>query len=337
MCKISIISPVYNMEKYLEECIRSILFQDFEDFEVLFVNDGSTDSTLSILQYYENIDKRIRVFSKENEGQGVARNFVLPYAKGEYILYLDPDDWLEQGALRKIFNKFQEDDYDVIFFNAYRFYQETGVKNPFRFIDCFYTRFKDKVFNSQTASDILFETNGLCFKAYNRAFLVNNEIKYTASKYIEDSEFFIRAVLAAKKMACLDEFIINYRIHKESSNSTTHLNIDVFERTFYICESVFMEYYNQNPSKNLLDSFLKNRTEQLFCHFNKVNKSHKRQFYQMMRRIFIHINKTYPMDYLDKTAVKNQVERIIKYNYYLEQLLRKTRTLSCLLPCYYEI
>ena len=337
MCQISIISPVYNMEKYLEECIKSILSQDFEDFEVLFVNDGSKDSSFDILRHYENIDKRIKVFNKKNEGQGVARNFVLPYAKGKYVLYLDPDDWLCEGALRKIFNKFQQDDYDVIFFNVYRFYQKSGNKNPFRFIDCFYTRFKDSVFNYKTASDILFETNGLPFKAYNREFLVKNKIKYTASKYIEDSEFFIRAVLAAKKLVCLDEFIVNYRVHSESSSSTTHLNIDVFEKTFYICESVFMEYYNKNPDKNLLDSFLKNRTDQLFCHFNRVIKSHKRQFYQMMRRIFIHINRTYSMDYLSKTAYKSQVERIIKYDYYTELFLRKIRSCSCLLPCYFEI
>ena len=126
---ISIISPVYNMEKYLEDCIKSILSQDYADFEVLVVNDGSSDSTLEILRKYEQQDSRIRVFDKINEGQGVARNYALQFAKGDYVLYLDPDDWLEEGALRKIYNKFKEDNYDVIFFFFYRYYQDTGVKN----------------------------------------------------------------------------------------------------------------------------------------------------------------------------------------------------------------
>ena len=95
--------------------------------------------------------------------------------------------------------------------------------------------------------------------------------------------------------------------------------------------------YNVREAFRHIDSFLKNRTDQLFCHFNRVIKSHKRQFYQMMRRIFIHIKKQYSMDYLSKTAYKSQVERIIKYGYYTELFLRKIRRCSCLLSCYFEI
>lgn len=334
---ISIISPVYNMEKYLEDCIKSILSQDYADFEVLFVNDGSSDSTLEILRKYEQQDSRIRVFDKINEGQGVARNYALQFAKGDYVLYLDPDDWLEEGALRKIYNKFQEDNYDVIFFNAYRYYQETGVKNPYRFIDCFYTRFKNHVFNSENAADILFETNGLCFKAYNKDFLVNNNIKYTATKYIEDSEFFIRVVLAAKKMVCMDEFIYNYRIHKTSSSSTTHQNIDIFEKTFYICEKIFIEYYTKETNQVLLSSFLKNRITQLFYHYNKVNNDNKKEFYNMMRRIFVHIKKTYGLQYVCDTTLKFRMKNVLKYNYEFYRFNKKLISLKCAINCYLDI
>ena len=338
MCKISIISPVYNAENYLDDCIKSILNQDFRDFEVLFVNDGSPDNSLEILKEYAKQDKRIKVFSKENEGQGVARNFVLPYAKGDYVLYLDPDDWLEEGALRKIYNKFQEDDYDVIFFNAYNYFQDTGKKNPYMFIDCFYNRFKDGVFNASSANNILFETNGLCFKAYKRSFLVENNIRYSPTKYIEDSEFFIKAVLYAKKMSCLNEFIINYRRHNASSNSTTHKNIEVIRKTFYICENILSDYFSKNGTNaGLLNSFLKNRVQQLIHHFNKVNKSHKREYFYMMKRIFEYVNKKYGNEFCKNESFRIVYENVLNNNWIMYNYNNLYSIFMPNFKCYLEV
>lgn len=322
MTEISIITPVYNTEKYLRECIESVLNQSFQDFELILINDGSPDNSYKILEEYEKKDSRIKVITKENEGQGVARNIALPYAKGNYVLYLDSDDWLEENALQDLYNKFQEDNYDVVFFNVYRYYQETGNKNTYRFIDCFYSRFGNEVFNIENAADILFETNGLPFKAYNRKFLVDNNIKYTATKYIEDSEFFIKAVLTAKKMCCLNKCIVNYRVHNESSVSTTHKNIDVFEKTFYICEKVFLEYYWEYKNDKLLSSYLKNRIQQLFCHFRRVKKSHKKQFYDMMRRLFKYIDSKYGQKHIESAGMKFSFNQVLNHSFYGYTLIK---------------
>ena len=95
--KFSIIIPVYNVEKFLRESLDSIVAQTFKDFEVICVNDGSTDNSLEILKEYANNDSRIKVISQENQGQGVARNNAIDIAQGKYLLFVDPDDFIESN------------------------------------------------------------------------------------------------------------------------------------------------------------------------------------------------------------------------------------------------
>lgn len=101
--KISVIIPIYNTEKYLQECLDSVINQSFADIEIICINDGSTDSSLSILESYAQKDERIKVLSQSNKGQAVARNIGLDLAKGEYIFFLDSDDYLHKDALKAFY------------------------------------------------------------------------------------------------------------------------------------------------------------------------------------------------------------------------------------------
>ena len=111
--KISIITPVYNVEKYIHRCIDSILAQTFTDFELLLIDDGSKDNSGKICDEYAKSDKRIRVFHKENGGVSSARNLGVDEAKGEYISFIDPDDWIELNMYEEIFNFVDENNVDV--------------------------------------------------------------------------------------------------------------------------------------------------------------------------------------------------------------------------------
>ena len=135
----------------------------------------------------------------------------------------------------------------------------------------------------------------------------------------------------------MDEFIYNYRIHKTSSSSTTHQNIDIFEKTFYICEKIFIEYYTKETNQVLLSSFLKNRITQLFYHYNKVNNDNKKEFYNMMRRIFVHIKKTYGLQYVCDTTLKFRMKNVLKYNYEFYRFNKKLISLKCAINCYLDI
>lgn len=112
--KISVIVPVYNVEKYLIRCLDSILNQTFKDIELILVNDGSKDHSLLICQEYATTDNRITVIDQKNQGSSVARNKGLEIAKGDYIIHIDSDDWLELNMLELLYNKAVESDADIV-------------------------------------------------------------------------------------------------------------------------------------------------------------------------------------------------------------------------------
>ena len=103
-------------EKYLERCIESILCQTYREFELLLINDGSTDNSIYICQYYEKKDCRILLFNQENKGASSARNLGMHYASGEYILFIDSDDWIDANLLEDMIKKIKKYNVDVVVF-----------------------------------------------------------------------------------------------------------------------------------------------------------------------------------------------------------------------------
>ena len=103
--KVSIVVPVYNVEKYLKRCVDSLIEQSYSNLEILLVDDGSKDSSLSICKEYELKDSRIRVFHKENEGLGLTRNYGIERATGEYITFVDSDDYLTSDAIAAMLDR----------------------------------------------------------------------------------------------------------------------------------------------------------------------------------------------------------------------------------------
>ena len=116
MVKISVIIPVFNVELYLEECLDSVINQSLDDLEIICVNDGSTDSSLSILEKYAKMDDRVKIISQENQGQGSARNKGLSIAKGECIYFIDSDDKIELDTLKDCYDCVKKNDLDFVMF-----------------------------------------------------------------------------------------------------------------------------------------------------------------------------------------------------------------------------
>ena len=115
MPKVSVIIPIYNVEKYLSRCLDSVLNQTFTDFEVICVNDGSTDNSLQIADQYAKKDTRIKVFTKENGGLSDARNYGMQKSSGEYIYFLDSDDFIHKNLLEICFNLAEQEKSDIVF------------------------------------------------------------------------------------------------------------------------------------------------------------------------------------------------------------------------------
>lgn len=120
MAKISIIVPIYNVEKYIEECIKSILNQTMKEIEIILINDGSSDRSLNICKKYAKIDNRIILIDKQNSGVSDTRNIGIAKAIGEYIMFVDSDDWLEKHACEIAYNEAKKEDADSLIFCYYR-------------------------------------------------------------------------------------------------------------------------------------------------------------------------------------------------------------------------
>lgn len=127
MCSISIIVPVYNAEKYIDKCICSIISQTYNDWELLLVNDGSQDNTFSICEYYSKIDSRIKVFDKKNGGVSSARNIGLAHANGEWIMFVDADDWISEDCLAVCFNEVNANQLDAVQFSHTLVYHDGTI------------------------------------------------------------------------------------------------------------------------------------------------------------------------------------------------------------------
>ena len=124
---ISIIIPIYNVESYLRKCLDSIIEQSFPYFELLLINDGSTDASAQICQEYVEKDDRIRYFEKENGGVSSARNFGIKHSRGEYITFIDSDDWIEPNYLEILYKTIKEQEADIVVTNYYTFREEDAM------------------------------------------------------------------------------------------------------------------------------------------------------------------------------------------------------------------
>lgn len=128
MKKVSIIIPVYNSAKYLDKCIRSLINQTLDDIEIIFVNDGSTDNSKDIIDKYLKKDKRIKLLNKANGGQASARNLGLTKASGEYIAFLDSDDYVDKSMYKTLYDRAKQDDLDIVICNYYYDYGNKIIK-----------------------------------------------------------------------------------------------------------------------------------------------------------------------------------------------------------------
>lgn len=330
MPKISIIAPVYNMSKYLQQCLDSVLSQSLKDIEIICINDGSTDNSLEILNCYAKKDSRIIVMNKKNEGQGVARNEALKVAKGEYILFLDPDDWLEGDALEKMYTKITNDDGDILVFNVYKycdFEKKDFIKH--NYVNPYYVRFKDKVFSPKEAKDILFAVNALPFKLYKHSKLKEWGFEFSNHRYIEDHLAYFVAFSNADRISVLNESLLNYRQHKKSTteNASKKNILDIFEIT-YMCEKALQK---SKYGEELIPSFIDNRVGAIWFYHFKTSWLTRLIYYRYFRKFLKYVREKYGENLINQGDYSFKRKLIIKHKSYLLFYLEHGITLTKIL------
>lgn len=247
--ELSIIVPIYNVENYLEECLKSLYNIKNIKLEIILVNDGSKDNSFKIMEKFKEIyPEKTVLINKENGGLSSARNAGMKAAVGEYISFIDSDDFIDVGEFEKFFKEGQKDKLDVMVGNM-RYYtpEKTGdslfrsdiIKNSgiVNGIDFFWNLFqKPKCFREEVVDDI-----------YKREFLVKNNIWFNENIVHEDSEFTPLVYLKAEKVKYIDRAFYFYRQRTGSiMNKVSEKSIVSLES---ICEKFFIECKNLDSIK----------------------------------------------------------------------------------------
>ncbi len=215
--KVSVILCVYNEEKYIGKAIDSILNQSLDDFEFIVVNDGSTDSTLDIINSYD--DDRIRLIDQKNIGLGASRNKAMKLAKGEYVAFLDGDDWFCSDALETAYREAKSQNTDITMFQIRYFDDETGQfsDNDWFNLNSFDESFDNRVFAPDECRDFLFDLSvNACQKIYRNEFLSRSGAEFVEGIFFEDMPFFFEIFLKAKRISIIRKHLYYHRKHSKS-------------------------------------------------------------------------------------------------------------------------
>lgn len=207
--KLSIIIPVYNVEKFLPQCLDSVINQTLKDIEIICVNDGSTDKSLEILTAYARNDKRIKIYNQENQGQSAARNLAISHASGEYLGFVDSDDWVDLDYFEKLYNAAKQFDADIAC---------AGFRRCDKFKKTIRKSFKEvKVYtdiNEKVKLDNLPENNYVWNKIYKRS---KWDFVFPTGRYFEDVAILIKILYKLGTMVTVPKTYYNYRKNPKST------------------------------------------------------------------------------------------------------------------------
>ena len=220
MPKVSVIIPVFNAEKYLKECLDSALNQTIDDIEIICIDDGSIDKSGKICDEYTEKDNRVKVIHQKNSGAAIARNKGIEIASGEYLAFLDSDDFYEPNMLEKLYTKAIESDAEVVSCDCFNF--DNLTKKNINIDGCIKKRYLSEkaIFNAKEIHKYIFNyTAGYAWnKLFKTSLIKDNNIKFHNDlKIFEDAPFTFLALLLANKQCVIYEKLIHHRAFLRSS------------------------------------------------------------------------------------------------------------------------
>ncbi len=279
---ISIIIPVYNAEKYLEKCIESAIGQTYKNIEIIAINDGSTDKSLNILTEYTRKDNRIKIINIDNCGISAVRNIGIRAAIGEYICFLDSDDYIDKKLLENL-HKYIDLDYDLIK------YKTIEVDKGFKELDridgpIFEEKSGTEAFNTMFSEDIMLQVPWLYL--YRRQFLIENKFSYPEGKLHEDFARTILIMLKAKKMCSTNIYGYYYVQTKKSitrGNEEEHIYkraMDMIEHYDYIIDKIEEYKLDRNTKENVKIYY----TNCMILEIENLSKKYKKEYISEIKK-----------------------------------------------------
>lgn len=237
MIDISVIIPVYNTENYLEKCLLSVLNQSFKNIEVIIVNDGSSDNSLKIINDFMNTDSRIKLINQENQGLGAARNTGIKEAKGEYIIFVDSDDYINSNGLEILYNQAIKTSADIITTRYQKVLENGEIIYQSPYIN---TQSNDDYFKNNLMANIpMMAWN----KMYKLELFIKNNILFPVNTIYEDVPVALKLSYYSKKISSLDFCYYNWLERDMSlSRNIQKKNIDDIIKIFFTIKSFLITF-----------------------------------------------------------------------------------------------
>ena len=319
--KASVIIPAYNVEDYIERCIRSVINQSEEDIEIIVVNDGSKDCTLKKIRNLQKLDTRIKVIDKKNEGVMKARYDGLKLATGDYILFLDGDDWIDKSAIESLWLSAEKNSSDILMYNIYWAYD---IKNYYP-VKTYEKEYVNK--NSNYIEILLLGkiSVNIWDKFIKRDFL--NKVNLNLDLvYGEDLVNVLNMLIKEPKISFLDKHLYYYYQRNTSITKVIDEKVFQLEKSFDMVKNILID-------NKLYDKYIEQYN--YLCYLNifiekvvfntQVNNIHERLYYNFKKRK-ISTNNKYIKEYINnqKLAVRMKI-KIFNLNYYFVKIYNINR------------
>lgn len=283
---ISVLVPIYNVDRYLEQCLSSIRDQSFSDFEVLCINDGSTDSSRAIIQRFLDEDERFRVIDKPNSGYGASMNLGLKQARGVYMAILESDDFYEPDALSKLYTAAQENDSDVVKGDFWLYWSPPQERMElFHVVD---SQQGGRTLRPLDDVAVFFRKPSIWSALYRREFLVNQGIDFleTPGASYQDAGFNFKVWASAERATFISEPVLFYRQDNEGSS------INSAAKVFCVCdEYAAMESYlngccSGSDGTRLLAILERMKYDSYLWNYDRLDASLRPSFVECISREF---------------------------------------------------
>ena len=312
MPKVSIIVPFYNVERYIEKCLETLVNQTLEDIEIILVNDGSKDKSIEIVnKFLEKYPEKLVYFEKENGGLSDARNYAIPYAKGEYIAFLDSDDYVEKDMYEKMYQLAKEENSDMV---ECDFYWEYPEKTK---IDT------GAIYNGK--KEMLEKVRVVAWnKLIKREILEKAKIEFPKGYRYEDVEFTYKLIPYLEKVSFLKKPCIHY-IQRENSisNSQNERTKEIFDVLDHV-----ISYYKE---KGIYDEY-KDQIEYVYARYllcssllRMVKIEDKKIREELLNKTWINLNEKFPNWKKNKILRKNKSGK----DFYMKTINKITYKIYC--------
>ena len=282
MPKISVIIPIFNVEKYIDKCLKSLVDQTLKDIEIIIVNDGSQDKSVEIVEkYMKENPKKIKYFEKKNGGLSSARNFGIEYATGEYIAFLDSDDYVEKNMYEEMYKLAKEESADIV--ECDFIWEWNYGKKVF-----------DKKREYRNKEDMMKRPRVVAWnKIYRRNVINGTKARFPEGLIYEDIEFFYKLLPYVNKISYVNEYFVHYVQREDSISKTQTVKI---EDIFKVLDNIF-DYYKEND---------------LYCRYEKELKYMSRRILlgSSLKRILQIKDK-----YLKRKMILKTMIYVFKYNF----------------------